>query len=188
MKRLKSVTALILVCATLLSFAGCSRFKVIDDEKVFYNALDNAAGKDKDETTHEKGTTIDGDKVEYYIVDVEGDNYYTYIRYKKADAAMDRYDEFYQDFEDLKSDGGYDGSHVMSESKTRGYTIFNGTVEADSAMGFFHMNQYFFDDSDIFGGVYVNDNVYIEVYSVNGSKRDKEKITNVLKELGFPKP
>lgn len=181
MKTIKYVIASVLVLATLLSFAGCSGFKVIDDEKVFYKALDDAAGIDKDETTHEKGTTLDGDKVEYYICKNDGDNYYTYIRYKKTDDAMDRFDEFYQDFEDAKNDGDYDGSHVMSETKTRGSVIFNGTIGADTAMGFFHMNQYFFDDSDIFGGVYVNENVYIEAYSVNGSKRDKEKITNFLK-------
>ena len=43
MKRLKAVTAAFLACTTLLSLTGCFGFKVIDDEDVFYDALDNAA-------------------------------------------------------------------------------------------------------------------------------------------------
>lgn len=188
MRRLKAVIASVLVCAMLLSFAGCSKFKVIDDEKVFYNALDNVAGIDKDYTSHEKNTVIDGDKVEYYIFTYDGDNFYIYIRYKKADDAMDRFDAFYQDFEDAKNEDCFSGSSTMSESKKRGYVLFNGTADEETYISFFHMNQYFFEESEIFGGVYVNDNVYIEAYSLNGSKRDKEKITKFLKELGFPKP
>ena len=188
MKRLKAVTAAFLACATLLSLTGCFGFKVIDDEDVFYDALDNAAKIDKDETRHEKNVTLDGDKVQYYITASDGDNFYTYIRYKKADDALDRFDDFYEDFEDIKDDGEFEGSSSMSYGKTSGSVIFNGELEGNTAIGFYRTNQYFYDDAEIFGGVYVNDNVYIEAYSVNGSKRDKEKITNFLKELKFPKP
>ena len=188
MKRLKAVIASVLTCATLLSFTSCSGFKVIDDEDVFFDALDKAAGIDKSDTMHERNYSYNGDKVEYMIYTGDGDNFYTYMRFKKADDAMDMFDDFYQDFEEVKEDEDFEGSSTMTETKTRGSVIFNGEIESDTSLSFFHMNQYFFEDSDIFGGVYVNDNVYIEAYSVNGSKRDKEKITNFLKELGFPKP
>lgn len=188
MKRIKAFAASVLACATMLSFTGCGGFKVIDDEDVFFDVLENAVSVDKDETLHEKNTTMNGDKIEYLIYDVEGDNFYTYIRFKKEDDAMDFFDEIYQDFEEINDDKEYDGSHTASLTKTRGYLVFNGEVSAENSMHFYHMNQYFFDDTEIYGGVYVNQNVYIEVYSVNGSKRDKEKITKFLKELGFPKP
>lgn len=188
MKRLKAIAAAALACVTMISFTGCSGFKVIDDEDVFFDALDNAVKIDEDETYSIKNTTYDGDKIEYMITANDGDNYYIYIRYKKADKAMDRFDDFCQDFEDIKDDSDFTGSSSISVSKTRGSVIFNGEVESGSALSFAYANKYFYEDSEIYGGVYVNDNVYIEVYSIDGSKRDKEKITNFLKEIGFPKP
>ena len=72
----------------------------------------------------------------------------------------------------------------MAISKKTGSITFNGDIEKGSKVG----TKYLSKDSEIFGGVYVNQNVYIEVYSIEGSKRDKEKISSFLKELGFPKP
>ena len=188
MKRLKAVIASVLACATLLSFTGCSSFKVIDDEDVFYDALEDAAGIKKSDTLHEKNYTYNGDKVEYLIYTGDGDNFYLYMRFKKADDAMDEFDEFYQAFDEVKKDDEFEGNSTMLESKKRGMVVFNGEIESDNALSFYHMNQYFFEDSELYGGVYVNENVYIEAYSVNGSKRDKEKISNFLKALNFPKP
>ena len=72
----------------------------------------------------------------------------------------------------------------MSISKKSGWITFNGDIEKGSRVG----TKYLSSDSEIFGGVYLNQNVYIEVYSIEGSKRDKEKISAFVKELGFPKP
>ena len=188
MKRLKAVAASVMVCTMLFSFTGCSSFKVIDDEDVFFDALEKTVNVDKDDTLHEKNFDINGDKAEYLIFDVEGDNYYTYIRFKDEDDALDFFDEINQDFDDILDDKEFEGSHTSSMTKTRGYLVFDGEVEGENNMHFYHMNQRFFEDTEIFGGVYVNKNVYIEVYSTNGSKRDKEKVTKLLKELGFPKP
>ena len=188
MKKIHSLIAVILVAATILSLSGCARFKRIDDEDQFFDALENAVGIDEDETIHEKNSKVNGDKVEYLIYTGDGDNFYTYIRFKNADDAMDYFDEFYQGFEDLKEDKEFDGSNTMSMSKTRGMILFDGEVEAENGLNFYHMNKYFFEDTEIYGGVYVYDNVYIEVYSANGSKRDKEKIKTFLKTLKFPTP
>ena len=52
MKKMRAFIASFLAVATLFTFTGCSSFKVIDDEDVFFDALEDAVGIDKDETTH----------------------------------------------------------------------------------------------------------------------------------------
>ena len=188
MKKLRAFISLVLAGAVAFSIVGCSGFKVIDDEDVFFDALDNAVGIDDDETYHQKNVTYNGDKVEYVIYAQDGDNYYTYIRFKKADDAMDLFDDFYQDFQEIRDDNDFTGTSSMSATKTRGSVCFNGEIESGSIITLYRHDSYIYEDCEIYGGVYVNDNVYIEVYSLNGSKRDKEKITNFLKEIGFPKP
>ncbi len=184
MKKMRAVIASLLACATLISFAGCARVKLIDDEDVFFDALDNAVGIDEDETQHAKGTTFNGDKAEYVIQAKDGDNTYIYVRFKKAEDAMNYFEDAYDSFSDTVKDKDFDGSHSMAISKKTGSITFNGDIEKGSKVG----TKYLSKDSEIFGGVYVNQNVYIEVYSIEGSKRDKEKISSFLKELGFPKP
>lgn len=184
MKKIRAVIASVLACATLLSFTGCNNFKAIEDEDIFFDALDSAVGIDEDETTHVKNTTVSGNKAEYVITAKDGDNTYIYIRYKKDEDAMDYFEDMYDDFEDICKDKDFDGSHSSSLSKTKGYITFNGDVESGSRIGTRYMSK----DTEIYGGIYVNKNVYIEVYSIEGSKRDKEKASNFLKELGFPKP
>ena len=188
MKKIRSAIAVILTAATILTFSGCSGFKAIKDEDIFFDALDNSVSIEKSDTRHDKNVVVNGDKAEYLIYANDGDNFYTYIRFKKADDALDMFDDFYQDFEDIKDDGDFEGSHTMAYGKTRGSVIFNGEIQGNSTLNLYNANKYFYEDTEMFGGVYVNDNVYIEVYSINGSKRDKEKITKFLKELGFPKP
>ena len=107
---------------------------------------------------------------------------------QQLDEYMKQNRDYSEDFEDIKDDGDFEGSHTMAYGKTRGSVIFNGEIQGNSTLNLYNANKYFYEDTEIFGGIYVNDNVYIEVYSVNGSKRDKEKITKFLKELGFPKP
>ncbi len=187
MKKLRILTATI-IAVLMLSLAGCANFKVIDDEDVFFDALDNVAGIDEDETQHAKNVTVNGDKAEYVIHVKDGDNYYTYIRFKKEDDAMDYFDEFFDDFEDINEDKEFTGARSASMSKSKGVVTFNGELESGSALFLYRNDIYFYEDQEIFGGVYVNKNVYIEVYSIDGSKRDKEKIDTFLKEIGFPKP
>lgn len=184
MKKMRAVIASLLVCATLISFAGCARVKLIDDEDIFFDALDNAAGIEEDETAHAKSTTFNGDKAEYVIQAKDGDNTYTYVRFKKADDAIEYFEDAYDSFNDAVKDKEFEGSHSMAISKKSGWITFNGDIEKGSRVG----TKYLSSDSEIFGGVYLNQNVYIEVYSIEGSKRDKEKISAFVKELGFPKP
>jgi len=188
MKKLRALIAAVLATATMFSVAGCMGTKVIDDEDDFFDALDNAVGIDEDETQHAKSVTVNGDKAEYVIHVKDGDNYYTYIRFKKEDDAMDYFDDFYDDFGDVCDDKAFTGNRSASMGKTKGTVTFNGEVESGAMIKFYRNDCYFYEDTEIFGGVYVNKNVYIEVYSIDGSKRDKEKIDTFLKEIGFPKP
>ena len=177
MKKMRAVIAAVLACATMFSFTACANFKVIDDEEVFYDALDSALSIDEDETYHVKNAKVNGDKAEYVIYAKDGDNFYAYIRFKKED-----------DFDTIKKDKDFSGSSSMSASKTKGVILFNGDLEGGTELGFFRHNKNVTSDVELYGGVYVNKNVYIEVCSVNGSKRDKEKAAAFLKELGLPKP
>ena len=175
---MRAVIAAVLACATMFSFTACANFKVIDDEEVFYDALDSALSIDEDETYHVKNAKVNGDKAEYVIYAKDGDNFYAYIRFKKEDDAMDYFDEFYDDFDTIKKDKEFSGSSSMSASKTKGVVLFNGDLEGGTELGFFRHNKNVTSDVEIYGGVYVNKNVYIEVYSVNGSKRDNVFIFN----------
>ena len=189
MKKMRTITAAVLACATALSFTACSNSKALQDEDFFYEALDKGAKIDEDECYHEKNTYVNGDKVEYMICTHDGDNYYTYLRFKNADDAMDFFeDSFYDSFADAIDDDEFEGYHKASLTKRNGTVVFNGELEDSTPLYFYITSFYNYSDTELYGGVYVMDNIYIEVFSVEGSKRDKEKIDNVLKNLGFPRP
>ena len=65
MKKSHVLTSLLLAGAVAFSVSGCAGFKVIDDEDVFYDALENVLDVSKKETTHQKNWTINGDDAEY---------------------------------------------------------------------------------------------------------------------------
>ena len=47
----------------------------------------------------------------------------------------------------------------------------------------------FFDrDLHYYGGFYVNKNVYIEVFSLNGSEKERKIVDSMLKQLNLPNP
>lgn len=189
MKKMRTIIAAVLACATALSFTGCGNAKKLQDEDFFYDALDKGAKLDDDDCYHEKKAYVNGDKVEYMIYSHDGDNYYTYLRFKDADDAMDYFeDHFYDSFADAVDDDAFEGYRKASVSKTAATVVFNGELEDSTPLYFYASSFYFYSDTELYGGVYLVNNVYIEVFSVEGSKRDKEKIDNVIKNLGFPKP
>ena len=186
MNKLRGLAAAFLAGAMMLSVAGCSGVKYIEDEDKFFDALEKTADiRKKDTILHEKNTIFDGDDVEYIIFAEDGDNYYLYVRYEDEDDAMDRFEEFFEDFEDALDDDVFDGANMRALSKTKGSVVLNGDFEDGVELSGFDK---FYDDTGFYGGVYVNKNVYIEVYSLDGSKRDKEKIDTFLKTIGMPKP
>ncbi|MBQ6017728.1 MAG: hypothetical protein IJL19_07585 [Clostridiales bacterium] len=189
MKKMRTIIAAVLACATALSFTGCGNAKRLQDEDFFYDALDKGAKIDDDDCYHEKNAYVNGDKVEYMIYSHDGDNFYTYLRFKDADDAMDYFeDSFYDSFEEALDDDAFEGYHKASVSRNAATVVFNGELEDSTPLYFYGSSFYFYSDAEFYGGVYLVNNVYIEVFSVEGSKRDKEKIDNVIKNLGFPKP
>lgn len=184
MKKVRAIIAALMACITLFSLTSCAGFKVVDDEDVFFDALDKVVSIEKEETRYEKNTRFSGSKVEYLIEAKSGDNTYRYVRFKKEDDAMDFFDDMYQNVDTIIAEKEFKGNHKISESKTRGTISLDGEVE----YGLELKDVYVSGDTDFYGTICVNKNVFIQVYSLNGSKRDKEKINNVLKELGLPKP
>ena len=89
MKKMRTIIAAVLACATALSFTGCGNAKRLQDEDFFYDALDKGAKIDDDDCYHEKNAYVNGDKVEYMIYSRDGDNFYTYLRFKNADDALE---------------------------------------------------------------------------------------------------
>lgn len=186
MKRLRSLIAAVLVGATMLSVAGCSGMKYIESEDAFFDALKNSASiRKKDMQLHEKNTEYNGDDVEYLTFTEDGHNSYCYIRFEDADDAMKMFEDKYDSFEDLLDDEEFDGTNKRLISKGKGYLVLNGDVEEGAEFDGF---TFYSGDMEYYGGFYVNKNVYIEVYTLNGSKREKEKIDAVLKDLKLPTP
>ncbi|MCR4704094.1 MAG: hypothetical protein K5665_10585 [Saccharofermentans sp.] len=186
MKKLSSLTAAVLVGATMLSVAGCSGIRYIESEDTFFDALKNTVGiKKRDMLVHEKNTTYSGIDVEYLTFTEDGNNSYCYVRYEDPDDAMERFENKYESFEDILGDKLFDGSNRRMINRDQGYIVLDGDLEKDTE---FDGSTYHLSDTHYYGGFYVNKNVYIEVYSVNGSRKDKEKIDAVLKELNLPKP
>lgn len=187
MKKTHILPVLALASAVMFSFTGCfaSNFRAIDDEDDFYDALDDVAGIDEDDTLSLKNFEFtDGDDVEYYIRAVDGDNYYVYVRFEDDDDAMDWFDDYYQSFDYTREEKEYKGTLAISERKTIGSAVFDCKITYGMALP----ENYVESDAEIYGGVYVKDNCFIAVYSKDGSKRDKEKIKNFLKAIGYPKP
>ena len=84
MKKSHVLTSLLLAGAVAFSVSGCAGFKVIDDEDVFYDALENVLDVSKKETTHQKNWTTTGDDAEYVIYYSDGDNTYVSMRISKT--------------------------------------------------------------------------------------------------------
>ena len=186
MGKLKGLTAAVLVGATILSIAGCSGISVkyLDDEDAFFDALkSNADIRKKDMMVHEKDTKFDGVDVEYLTFTEDGPNSYCYIRYEDAEDAMEEFENKYNSFEDILDDKAFDGDNKMMLTKDQGYLILNGDLDEGTE---FDGLTFYMGDTEYYGGFYVNKNVYIEVYSLNGDRSDKEKIDAILKELNLP--
>lgn len=187
MKKLSSLIAAVLVGSAILSVAGCSAFKVkLIDEKAYFEALEKNAGISKKDTlVHEKNSTYDGHDVEYVTFTDQDGSSFCYIRYEDADDAMDEFMITYDSLEELLDDGTFEGSNKRMINNDQGYILLDGSVEEGTA---FAGMTFFTGDTHYYGGYYVNNNVFIEILTLDGSKSDKEMIDAMLKELGLPTP
>ena len=186
MQKFRGLIAAVLVGATMLSVAGCTSVKYIGDEDVFFDALKSNAGISKKEMQYkEKNTDFDGADVEYLTFTEDGNNSYCYIRFEDAKDAMYEFEEYYDSFEDALDDKAFDGSNKRMITKDQGYIVFDGDLEEETPFGGM---TFYNGDLNMYGGIYVSKNVYIEIYTFNGSKKDKKTIDAILKDLNLPTP
>ena len=160
--------------------------KDISSEDFFFDALKEGAGFSKNETkVNDKDTTYDGIPVEYVTYGEYFHNSYCYIRYKSADDALKEFKDVYDSFEEVLGNKDYTGSNKRAMSKDQGYLIMSGKVKKGVA---FNGLTFYMDDTEYYGVYYVNKNVYIEVFSLNGDESEKAKVDAVLKKLNLPTP
>ncbi len=172
MKVLKTVVCSALVATMLFCMVGCVNVKAVN-KKDFKNALEDVADIDDDE--YYEYDDYDSD-IDYTIYACDSDAYYHYSIYGDGDEALEAFEDFYDDFQDMKDDKDFDGSLRMGLSGSTGYILFNG--EADGSV---------FDD-EVYGGIYLKDDVVIMVYALSDSKSDIKDINAFLSAIGLPKP
>jgi len=178
MKKFKALGAGLMAGIMLLSVAGCVSFKATD-KKTFESALEDALDLEEDEDYWEvEDDYIWIDDCDTYVYGYDGNCYYAFLEFDKAEDAADYFDDYYyDDFEDMIKDKDFDGNYKMSfDGKTSGYIIFNGEADSD------------FADDDIYGGVYCKDGVVVVAYALSDKKSDIEDINAFLKAIGYPKP
>ena len=160
--------------------------KDISSEDFFFDALKEGAGFSKNETkVNDKDSTYDGIPVEYVTYGEYFHNSYCYIRYKSADDALKEFKDVYDSFEEVLGNKDYTGTNKRAMSKDQGYLIMSGKVKKGVA---FAGLTFYMDDTEYYGVYYVNKNVYIEVFSLNGDESEKAKVDAVLKKLNLPTP
>ncbi|MCR4688212.1 MAG: hypothetical protein K5745_01525 [Saccharofermentans sp.] len=177
MKNLKALIAGTLTGVMMLSVVGCANLKLIDDEDVIFDALDEAVGIDEDDCSTYKDSSVDGSDTEYEIYAYDKDCTYIYIRFEDEEDAMDYFEDFYDDFQDAKEDKDLEGSYRTSLTGSSGYIVINGESKSDDLF-----------DSEIYGGFYVKDNVFIAAYTLSDKDSKIDNIKSFLGAIGYPKP
>ena len=162
------------------------KIKYIKSEKTFFNALKKHAGINmKDTKVHSKNSEFDGHPAEYFTFTEYFSNSYGYFRFKDAKYAMSMLKSRYDSLEELLGKNEFKGSRKRALAKDQGYILLDGVVRK----GVEFDGLTFFDrDLHYYGGFYVNKNVYIEVFSLNGSEKERKIVDSMLKQLNLPKP
>ena len=185
MRRVRSVVAIILVLATMMSCVCCSSASEIGTlEDTFFDALKTATGIDKAGSGYKTDCTFDGAQVACMVTVKDGNCVYTLIRYKNPEDAVERFTEFFQSFEAVKDTKNFSGMNSDSIGKTSGTVIFNGMVMNNSYVSFADAGRRnFYSNTDIFGGVVSRNAFYMEAYSINGNASDNLKIKRFLDDV-----
>ena len=162
------------------------KIKYIKSEKTFFNALKKHAGINmKDTKVHSKNSEFDGHPAEYFTFTEYFSNSYGYFRFKDAKYAMSMLKSRYDSLEELLGKNEFKGSSKRALSKDQGYILLDGVVRKGVE---FDGLTFFEDDTHYYGGFYVNKNVYIEVFTLNGSEKERKIVDSMLKQLNLPKP
>lgn len=182
MKRMKAVVAAVLTAAMLLPSAGCSSVADLRDEDVFIDALETAAGIDDDEIEIVEETTYRGCDAECIVLAKHGDNIYLYVRFEDDEDGVNLAKDVHETFNDARKSQDFLGTVKAREKKISAYVLFDIEMKDDRDLVFLEADE----GMEIYGGVYARQNTYLAAFTVDGSKRDKEKITAFLKEIKYP--
>ena len=162
------------------------KIKYIKSEKTFFNALKKHAGISKKQTkVHSANSEFDGHPAEYFTFTEYFSNSYGYFRFKNPKHAMSMLKSRYDSLEKLLKSKEFNGSSKRALSKDQGYILLDGVVRKGVE---FDGLTFFEEDMHYYGGFYVNKNVYIEVFSLNGTKKERKMVDSILKQLNLPKP
>lgn len=163
-----------------------AKIKYIKSEKTFFDALKKHAGISKKETKmHYANSEFDGHPIQYVTFTDSFNNSYGYFRFKDAKYAMSMLKSKYDSLEELLGKNEFKGSSKRALSKDQGYVLLDGVVKKGVA---FDGLTFYEEDMHYYGGIYVNKNVYIEVFSLNGSEKERKIVDSMLKQLNLPKP
>lgn len=175
MKSFKKFMSVALVASMALSFTGCGKsFKAIN-KKDFEKGL-KAIKLDDDmlEYEDESVSSFLYDDAEYAAMATDDDQMYMFIEFEDEEAAKECFEEeFYEDLEDALEDEEFDGKESHKLKKTSGYIIINGDNE---------------EEGDVYGGIYLKDNIMVVALAHSTKKSDKKDVDAFLKEIGYPKP
>ena len=162
------------------------KIKYIKNEKTFFDALKKHAGISKKKTkVHSANSEFDGHPAEYFTFTENFSNSYGYFRFKNAKYAMSMLKSRYDSLEKLLAGNEFNGSSKRALSKDQGYILLDGVIRKGVE---FDGLTFFEEDMHYYGGFYVNKNVYIEVFSLNGSEKERKIVDSMLKQLKLPKP
>lgn len=194
MKKFKALISVALISSVLFGATGCGVKKFeATDKKAFKNALEDVLDLDDDDYNSVSDPTsiysysyvspfldgmdlLDDYEIKMDIEYVDGDNHYYFIEFKDEDDALEFFeDNIYDTFEDVKEDKDFKGKSFTLLNETTGYVIVNGESDSDD----------FFED-DIYGGFYVQDGIFVAVYTLSDKDSKIEDINEFLAAIEYP--
>lgn len=173
MKTMKKVVSVILLGAMALSMAGCSKKIQTVDKKDFKDAVKEALDADKSDIRDWDNS--DNENLWYY----EGKFYVDMYIYDDEDDAADRFEDLYDDYQDMIKDKEFDGKSKAVMGKTYGYILLNGEVTDDD---------YGFAETDVYGGYFWVEDQFFIIICRSTKDKNTQQIDALLDALGFPQP
>ena len=166
----KAIALILIIVAALALVLGGVYFLFLREDKLslpeyteksFCKILTKDLDMDEDEDF-----VIEGGKKLTTVTSTDEEPYFSLAIYKNEDKAQKAFDGYYNNCEDVDGDFSHKGG-----SGTEYFTV-NGET----------------DDGDIYGGVYLNGNTVIIVYTQSTRGADTKKVDEILEALDLPTP
>ena len=166
----KAIALILIIVAALALVLGGVYFLFLREDKLslpeyteksFCKILTKDLDMDEDEDF-----VIEGGKKLTTVTSTDEEPYFSLAIYKNEDKAQKAFDGYYNNCEDVDGDFSHKGGS--------GNEYF--TVNGEN------------DDGDIYGGVYLNGNTVIIVYTQSTRSADTKKVDEILEALDLPTP